>query len=80
MKLAEAVILGGGALYVEIGPLIFVWSGGPYIDIWTRDDEGDIHISDVCLNVWDYEKDESTIPYTISSLIDEATKWIDEVA
>lgn len=66
-----------GALYVEIGQLIFIWSGGAYIDIHIRYDNGHVGISDECINVWDYETDKTTIPFTPEALINEATEWID---
>lgn len=66
-----------GALYVEIGQLIFIWSGGAYIDIYIRYDIDEVGISYECINVWDYETGKTTIPFTPEALIDEATEWID---
>lgn len=77
MKLSEILHNYGSPLYTEIGNLIFVWSGGPYIDIFRRDVDGSVEITDACINVWNYESDKTTIPFTIESLIAEAKEWVE---
>lgn len=64
-----------GAIYVEIGYLIFIWKGGAYIDIWTRDEKG-VEVSDQNINIWDYNLDKPRLPFTIEDLIDAASGWI----
>jgi hypothetical protein len=50
-------ILTEKSLHAEIGYLIFVWEGGPYIDILARNGiDGKVSYTDRCVNVWDYEK------------------------
>lgn len=43
--------------------LVYVWHGGPYIDLVHQDEDGDVP-TDVCLNVWDYEHDRARIDLT----------------
>jgi hypothetical protein len=53
--------------------LYISWAGGPYIDLraygWSR------HAAEV-INVWDYAKDESTIPFTREALQAEVNRWV----
>jgi hypothetical protein len=71
-------ILRDGSLYVEIGPLVFVWAGGQYIDVLIKDEEtGMLSYSDRNINVWDYDSGTSTI-ITSDDLIDRVTEWVTE--
>lgn len=76
MKIRD--ILRPPALHVEIGYLNFIWEGGAYIDILIRCDCGDVEYTDQCINVWDYAEGKASIPFTTSSLINEANNWIGE--
>jgi len=76
VKLSEILHQYGSPLYVEIGPLIFVWSGGAYIDIFARDANDGVVVTDECINVFDYMNDTVTIPFTTTALIDQANQWI----
>lgn len=50
--------------YRTPGGLVYVWHGGPYIDVCTMDEDGELLPTDRCLNVWDYQKDQATIDRT----------------
>lgn len=76
MTLSEILHNYGSPLWVEIGSLIFVWSGGPYIDIFRRESDGSVEVTDRNINVWDYETDKTRIPFTINSLINSADDFI----
>lgn len=80
MKLKEIIDdnFSSPVIYTEIGPLIFIWGGGSYIDILVRDEFGDVSYTDRNINVWDYESDEATIPFTTEALIDRCISWINE--
>ena len=77
MSLAEILPQYGSPLYVEIGQLIFIWGGGPYIDIFIRYDNGHVGISDQNINVWDYEDDKAIIDFTPNALLGMVIEWID---
>lgn len=55
--------------------LIFVWSGGPYVEIHF-DTVGSTAFE--IINVWDYEKDEPRIPFTQKALGRAAARWVAE--
>lgn len=76
MKLKDVV--RDRTLFVEIGRLVFVWSGGPYIDILNRRENGDVSYSEENINVWDYETGEARIPFTSEALIDRCFSWMNE--
>lgn len=59
---------------VRIGAWTFKWYGGAYIDIYHPAIKG--HAVD-CINVWDYEKNESTIPHTSQALRREGKEWLE---
>lgn len=52
---------------------IFVWHGGPYVDIFPADLPDSAFD---CINVWDYETREPTI--TIKGLIAVAQDWLND--
>lgn len=52
---------------------VFVWHGGPYVDIFPADLPDNAFD---CINVWDYEKNEPTI--TIKGLIAVAQDWLND--
>lgn len=52
------------------------WHGGAYIDLGYKDSDGDFVAWD-CINVWDYAKDESTIPFTPAAMAECVDEHID---
>jgi len=63
-----------------IGRIRADWSGGPYIELtfWPGTD-GDIpHRPTEVINVWDYDRREPRMPFTLANLAAALDGWIDE--
>lgn len=63
---------------IQLGSLLFTWSGGPYIDIHTLNQDGLFEISDQNINVWDYETGKARVPFTDKSFHRKVTEWVTE--
>lgn len=74
MKLKDWI--GPDTLFVEIGSMIFTWENGPYIDVLYRLPSGNVEMTDLNINVWDYETGKPSLDFTPENLIDKATEWL----
>lgn len=65
-------------------PFGFVWYGGSYIDSIRQSTTGRFNFEgtwyrygEECINVWDYEKGELTVPFNPDSMIAEITAYME---
>jgi hypothetical protein len=66
---------------VEIGPLIFVWHGGQYVDILMRHGDMTVFYTDMCVNVYSYPEATPRIPFGddhYPEFIDAMNQWLKE--
>lgn len=62
-----------------IGRIRADWSGGEYIELTFGPEDGPLAYRPTeVINVWDYERREPRIPFTLANLVAALGDWIDE--
>lgn len=63
--------------YEHESGIVARWHGGAYIDLGFVSDDNEMMAQD-CINVWDHEKDEPTIPRTLSAMQERVDEHLSE--
>lgn len=61
-----------GHIKADSGDITVEWSGGPYIEIYTGDDD----VASEIINVWDYEKDKPFVKPKGREMCHYAARWL----
>ncbi len=65
-----------GQMVVEIGNLIFLYEGGQYIDVAVRRDDGNVFMSEECINVHSMDGEKRIPQNDYNAFINECVSWI----